>query len=84
MLSRWSVAHGLGLTRAVPKLIHVSVPLTRRVVEPPGVVVHRTVGAVDASQAWQWPPRTSVEQTVIDAAALGTADNAVAIAARGL
>ena len=81
VLSHWSVAHGLGLTRAVPKLVHVSVPLTRRVVEPPGVVVHRTVGAVDASQAWQWPPRTSVEQTVIDVAALGTADDAVAIAA---
>ena len=81
VLSHWSVAHGLGLTRAVPKLVHVSVPLTRRVVEPPGVVVHRTVGALDASQAWQWPPRTSVEQTVIDVAALGTADDAVAIAA---
>ena len=81
VLSHWSVAHGLGLTRAVPKLVHVSVPLTRRVVEPPGVVVHRTVGAVDASQAWQWPPRTSVEQTVIDVAGLGAADDAVAIAA---
>lgn len=44
VLSHWSVAHGLGLTRAVPKLVHVSVPLTRRVVEPPGVVVHRRCG----------------------------------------
>ena len=81
VLSHWSVAHGLGLTRGAPKQVHVSVPLSRRIIEPPGVKVYRTVGAVDASQAWQWPPRTSVEQTVIDVAALGTADDAVAIAA---
>ena len=81
VLWQWSVAHHLGLTRAAPKQIRVSVPSTRRVVEPLGVTVHRTVGAVDASEPWQWPPRTSDDQTVIDIAALGTADDAVAIAA---
>jgi hypothetical protein len=81
VLSHWSVAHHLGLARSAPKQIHVSVPSARRVVEPVGVTVYRTVGAVDASEPWQWPPRTSVDQTVLDIAALGTADDAVAIAA---
>jgi hypothetical protein len=81
VLSHWSVAHHVGLARSAPKQIHVSVPSARRVVNPLGVTVYRTVRAVDASQPWQWPPRTSVDQTVIDIAALGTADDAVAIAA---
>jgi len=54
LLSHWSVAHDLGLTRAVPKLVHVSVPLTRRVVEPPGVVVHRTVAALACQRGLTW------------------------------
>ncbi|HEU5000573.1 MAG TPA: type IV toxin-antitoxin system AbiEi family antitoxin domain-containing protein [Lapillicoccus sp.] len=81
VLSHWSAAEALGLTRAAPREIHVSVPLARRVVAPPGVIVHRTHGAVDASELWQWPPRTSAERTVIDVAAMGTADDAVAVAA---
>jgi hypothetical protein len=36
---------------------------------------------MDATEPWQWPPRTSVEQTVIDVGALGSADDAIAIAA---
>ena len=81
VVSHWSVAYHLGLARSTPKQIHVNVPSVRRVVEPVGVTVYRTVGAVDASEPWQWPPRTSVDQTVLDIAALGTADDAVAIAA---
>jgi hypothetical protein len=81
VLSHWSAAEAMGLTRGTPKAVHVSVPLARRVVAPPDVVVHRTPGAEDASEPWQWPPRTSPERTVLDVAALGTADDAVAIAA---
>ncbi len=43
--------------------------------------MHRAMRVVDATEVWQWPPRTSVEQTVIDVAALGTADDAIAVAA---
>ena len=60
---------------------HVTVPWTRRVVDREGVDVHRAMRVVDATEVWQWPPRTSVEQTVIDVAALGTADDAIAVAA---
>jgi predicted transcriptional regulator of viral defense system len=76
VLSHWSVAHHLGLARSAPKQFHVSVPSGRSVVKPLGVTVYRTVGAVDASEPWLWPPRTSVDRTVLDIAALGTADDA--------
>jgi predicted transcriptional regulator of viral defense system len=49
VLSHWSVAHHVGLARSAPKQIHVSVPSARRVVNPLGVTVYRTVRAVDAS-----------------------------------
>lgn len=81
VLSHASAAFGFGLLRYAPAQIHVSVPPERRVTVRKGVVVHRSAYALDATEDWQWPPRTSVEQTVRDLAATGSADDAVAIAA---
>ena len=80
VLSHASAAVDLGLVRTAPAFVHVTVPWTRRV-EHHGVQVHRASRVVDATEAWQWPPRTSVEQTVIDVAAMGTADDAIAVVA---
>jgi hypothetical protein len=81
VLSHANAAVDLGLVRTAPPLVNVTVPWTRRVVARAGVDVRRAMRVVDATEPWQWPPRTSVEQTVIDVAALGSADDAVAVAA---
>ena len=81
VLSHASAAVELGLVRSVPPLVHVTVPWTRRVADHDGVHVHRAMQVADATEEWQWPPRTSVERTVIDVAAQGTPDDAIAVAA---
>jgi len=81
VLSDGSAGVELGLVRVAPPLVHVTVPWTRRVGPHDGVEVHRALRVVDATQLWPWPPRTSVEVTVFDVAALETADGAVAVAA---
>jgi len=81
VLSRLSAGVVLGLVRTSPPLVQVTVPWTRRVAPHQGVEVHRAMRVVDATEVWQWPPRTSLEVTVIDVAALGTAADAVAVAA---
>ncbi len=84
VLSRLSAGVVLGLVRTSPPLVQVTVPWTRRVAPHQGVEVHRAMRVVDATEAWQWPPCTSVEVTVLDVAAVGTADDAVAVAVAAL
>jgi predicted transcriptional regulator of viral defense system len=45
--------------------IHVTVPSTRRV-EVPGIIVHISGRAAEAAQPNREPPRTTVEETVLD------------------
>jgi predicted transcriptional regulator of viral defense system len=52
--------------RAEP--IHVTIPHQRRVAAPPGIVVHRSRRADQAVQARAYPPRTTIEETVLDLA----------------
>ena len=81
VLSHASAGVELGLVRVVPPVVHVTVPWTRRVGPHDGVQVHRAKTVEDATEVWQWPPLTSVEVTVLDVGARGTADEAVAVAA---
>jgi Transcriptional regulator, AbiEi antitoxin len=54
------------LTDERDKLIHVTVPVTRRVIAVEGVCLHRSARAADAVQGGSRPPRTRVEETVLD------------------
>ncbi len=47
-------------------MIHVTVPEERRVVAVSGVTIHRSARAVAALQEHTYPPRTLIEETVLD------------------
>jgi very-short-patch-repair endonuclease len=64
MLSHESAAELAGLIPDTLPPVHVSVPLSRRVIPPPGIVVHRSSYAV-AHPALR-PPRTRIDDTLID------------------
>jgi hypothetical protein len=48
------------------EMIHVTVPVQRRIRPAEGVSLHRSVRAAKAVQAYSYPPRTRVEETVLD------------------
>jgi Transcriptional regulator, AbiEi antitoxin len=56
--------HGLSDKPASP--IHVSIPRDRHLVTTEGVRLHRSAWAADAVQQGSRPPRTTVEETVLD------------------
>jgi predicted transcriptional regulator of viral defense system len=65
-LSHHTAAELNGLTRKPSQLIHVTVPRSRRVEPIPGVVVHRSARICAARHPAASPPRTRVEETVLD------------------
>jgi len=67
VLSHQTAAELHGLIDSPAEAIHVTVPSTRRVITP-GLVV-RMSGRIEAArQPSRYPPRTSVEETVLDLA----------------
>jgi hypothetical protein len=65
------------LIRDPVPLIHVTVPSSRRVVRTPGLVIHRSGRLLQARHPTRLPPRTRLEETVLDLAAKArTADDA--------
>jgi len=68
MLSYQTAAGLAGLTYRTSQLIHVTVPACRRVVPVPDVVVHRSLRAGQARHPALSPPRTRIEETVLDLA----------------
>ena len=60
------------LTDKPAETIHVTVPHDRRVMAVEGVSLHRSARAVEASQGNVYPPRTTVEETVLDLAQAAT------------
>lgn len=85
MLSFKSAAEVDGLTDEVSELTHVTVPAARRVQRAEGVVVHYSGRARQARHPSLTPPRTRVEETILDL--IGTAstlDQAVGVVTRGL
>jgi hypothetical protein len=58
--------HGLTDKGKVADSVHVTVPHQRRVVAVSGVSLHRSIRVVEAVQGHTYPPRTKVEETVLD------------------
>jgi very-short-patch-repair endonuclease len=63
-----TAAELIGLAEPAPGPVHVAVPHSRRVRPRAGLVVHRTVDAQRMRHAATVPPRTCLEETVIDLA----------------
>jgi predicted transcriptional regulator of viral defense system len=67
-LSHHSAAELDRLIRAPVPLIHVTVPTSRRVVAGPGLIVHMSGHVLQARHPSRLPPRTRIEETVLDLA----------------
>jgi hypothetical protein len=67
-LSHETAAELAGLGWRQAKLIHVTLPASRRVTAAPSLVVHRSARILAARHPCQAPPRTRVEETVLDLA----------------
>jgi very-short-patch-repair endonuclease len=65
-LSHETAAELFGLLPEPQPVIHVSVPAARRVARRPGMVVHRTRLPATTRHPVLLPPRTRVEETVVD------------------
>jgi hypothetical protein len=85
VLSHESAAEAAGLTDTRSRPIHVTVPTTRRVSPLRGVTVHRS-GRLEAAQhPAALPPRTLIEETVLDLVAATTdLDEAIGWVTRAL
>jgi hypothetical protein len=66
LLSHETAAELDGLTDKPTEQIHLSIPGQRRVVARPGISVHRSERALEAAQGHSFPPRTRIEETVLD------------------
>jgi hypothetical protein len=66
VLSYQTAAELQGLTDQPENPIHVTVPHGRHVIAAKGISVHRSDRAVEAAQEHAYPPRTTVEETVLD------------------
>jgi hypothetical protein len=76
VLSHETAAELNGLTDKRTNPIHVTVPSQRHIVAVPGISTHRSNRALAAAQDSTYPPRTKIEETVLDLAeAAGTFDD---------
>jgi very-short-patch-repair endonuclease len=66
VLSHETAAELAGLSTGPGATVHVTIPLGRRVTARPGIVVHRSANAVPHPALL--PPRTRIDDTVIDLA----------------
>jgi predicted transcriptional regulator of viral defense system len=71
-LSHYTAAELHGLIDQPNTLLHVTIPGHRRVVRIPGVVIHVAARAESATHPAMTPPRTRLEETVLDLAQLAT------------
>jgi very-short-patch-repair endonuclease len=71
VLSHRTAAELQGLLDSPAEAIHVTVPSTRRITTP-GLVIHMSGRIHQARQPNRDPPRTSVEETVLDLAQLSS------------
>jgi very-short-patch-repair endonuclease len=85
VLSHHTAAELWGLIKRPAPVIHVTIPARRLVSAPPGVVVHRSGRVERARHPSLRPPRTRVEETILDLTQLETnLDNCYAWLARGV
>lgn len=66
MLSHETAAELHRLADQPADLIYVTVPLERRVVAAEGLNIYRSARALEAVQRHAYPPRTKIEETVLD------------------
>lgn len=66
VLSHRSAAELHRLTDDPAQLTHVMAPVERKVCRCPGVVIHRSRRAAEATHPSAMPPRTRVEDTILD------------------
>ena len=66
LLSHETAAELQRLTDKPVQTIHVTVPVQRRVMAADGISLHRSGRAIEALQGDSNPPRTTVEETVLD------------------
>jgi predicted transcriptional regulator of viral defense system len=66
VLSHQTAAELDGLTSERGAMIHVAVPRTSRIDPIPGVRIHRSERLAEARHPTRMPPRTRVEETVLD------------------
>jgi hypothetical protein len=66
MLSHETAAELHRLADQPTDVIHVTIPLERRVVAVEGVSIYRSARALEAVQGHTYPPRTKIEETVLD------------------
>jgi very-short-patch-repair endonuclease len=71
-LSHQTAAELFNVTDRMSSLIHVSVPVGRHVTVIPGVVIHRSTRLADAIHPSLLPPRTRIEETLLDLAQQAT------------
>jgi len=70
VLSHQTAAELDGFAPGPSRLIHVTVPLAKRVVRVPGIALHRSGRLEKARHPARTPPRTRVEETALDLAQL--------------
>ena len=66
MLSYQTAAELHGLVDKTTNPIHVTVPHERHVLAAEGISLHRSGRAVEATEQRSYPPRTRIEETVLD------------------
>lgn len=79
VLSYHTAAELSGLTDRPSPVIHLTIPLSRRASSFPGAVIHRSSNVEEARHPALLPPRTRIEETVLDlAGGAETVDDAFA------
>jgi hypothetical protein len=66
LLSHETAAELHGLADASSNPIYVTVPAQRKVVSAEGISIYRSARALEAVQGRSYPPRTRIEETVLD------------------
>jgi very-short-patch-repair endonuclease len=66
VLSHQTAAELFKLTDQPSSLIHLTIPASRRVDGIPGAIIHRSARVREASHPALLPPRTRIEETVLD------------------
>ena len=85
VLSHYTAAELHALTDWSGSSIHVTIPESRRIAPIRGVVLHLSQRAEVACHPTQLPPRTRIEETILDLTQVAaTAEDACAWIARGL
>ncbi len=68
VLSHQTAAELFRVTDAQSSLIHITIPVGRHVAAIPGLVIHRSARLAQARHPALLPPRTRIEETVLDLA----------------